>query len=649
MQRLFTAPTAEPFRQPFPIRSIDDVLRIEQTPIEETIRPQSTYEIFCNSAAAFGDKVALRFLSALDPEVPPTTLSYSALLCEIHRTANLLHRLGVGPDDSVAVMLPGCLEYHLALWGGAAAGIVFPLNPLLTVEKLAVLMNAAHSKVLIAWGDPDDAGIWSKSQQLRELVPSLRTIVRVSQSDGTQSLHDVAQDGVLSFATRVHEQAVSLESGRKIARDNVASYFHTGGTTGAPKLARHSHGAQVFTAWACVTMNGIRSADTLINGFPLFHVAGALSSSLAPLSAGAELVIPTTRLMRNPDVVANYWRLVERHRATILSGVPTVLAALANVPVDGADITSLRYCRSGAAILPAELADRFQRLLGLHVHESFGMTEMAGISTITPPGVKAPPGCVGFRLPYTKVRIAALGEAGEATDEEVVEGAPGVILFKSPNLFSGYLGEHGPSKSFHSDGWLSTGDIGWMDGQQRLYLSGRSKDLIIRSGHNIDPRIIEDALSAHPAVQLCAAVGAPDAYAGEIPVAFVTLRPGACAEEAELLDFIADKVDEAPAKPKWVAVLDQMPVTNVGKIFKPDLRAFAARRVLEFHVLMACKELDIAPPHMPSIVHRSDGSFVVTIDATQTGGVAESLAEKLSRTAGRLPIRMQLEVKQLRS
>ena len=272
-------------------------------------------------------------------------------------------------------------------------------------------MSAARSKVLIAWGDADDADIWPKTQQLKALVPSLEIVLRVSQREDAQAACDEAKNGVLSFSARSQHEEDFLESGRKIVRSDIASYFHTGGTTGAPKLARHSHGAQVFSAWACVTMNGIRSSDTLINGFPLFHVAGALSSSLAPLSAGAELVIPTTRLMRNPEVVANYWRLIERHRATILSGVPTVLAALANVPLDGADISSLRYCRSGAAILPSELADRFERLFGLHVHESFGMTEMAGISAITPPGIKAPPGCVGFRLPYTRVRIAALGEA----------------------------------------------------------------------------------------------------------------------------------------------------------------------------------------------------------------------------------------------
>ena len=147
-----------------------------------------------------------------------------------------------------------------------------------------------------------------------------------------------------------------------------------------------------------------------------------------------------------------------------------------------------------------------------------------------------------------------------------------MVLFKSPNLFSGFLDPKDNEQAFTADGWLVTGDVGWLDDEGRLNLSGRSKDLIIRSGHNIDPKVIEDALAAHPAVQFCAAVGAPDAYAGELPVVFVTLRPGMSASEAELLAFAAERVDEAPARPKSVTIIDTMPMTNVGKIYKPELR-----------------------------------------------------------------------------
>jgi fatty-acyl-CoA synthase len=181
-------------------------------------------------------------------------------------------------------------------------------------------------------------------------------------------------------------------------------------------------------------------------------------------------------------------------------------------------------------------------------------------------------------LPYTQLRVVALDEYGNPTDQDQPLGTQGMVLFKSPNLFSGFVDPEDNARAFTADGWLATGDLGWLDDQERLNLSGRSKDLIIRGGHNIDPKVIEDAMAAHPAVQHCAAVGAPDAYAGELPVVFVTLVPGAVATEAELLEFVRQRVDEPPARPKSVTILQAMPMTSVGKIFKPDLRKLAASR-----------------------------------------------------------------------
>ncbi|HEU0203782.1 MAG TPA: acyl-CoA synthetase [Burkholderiaceae bacterium] len=591
------APLAAPFSPSFPIRSRADVRRLEETPLEEAVPVRSTYEIFRNSAHAFGAKTALTFLRSADPRETPIRWSYAELLAGIHQTANALHRLGVRATDTVAVLLPGCLEYHLALWGGEAAAIVQPLNPLLTDEKLVSLMNAAGARVLIAWGADDEGGIWSKAMRIRAQIPTLSTVLRVAPLGETAT--PALPDGVLDFAAlRACETDDRLVSGRTIEREDIAAYFHTGGTTGAPKLARHSHGAQVFTAWASVNMQGSRSSDVTINGYPLFHVAGVLPGSLAAFAAGMEVIIPTPSLYRNREVIANYWRLVEKHRVTVLSAVPTVLAALANVPVGDADISSLRYCRTGAAPLAPELSARFEGLFGLHVHESLGMTEMVGISSITPPGVVAPAGCVGYPLPYARVRIVALDAQGGATDREVPAGEVGMVLFKSPNLFSGFVDPQENAKAFTADGWLITGDLGWMDAEGRLHLSGRSKDLIIRSGHNIDPKVIEDALGAHPAVQDCAAVGAPDTYAGELPVAFATLLPGARVSEEDLLAFTAARVDEPPAKPRRVTVLERMPMTNVGKIYKPELRALAAAAVVLDVVEAVCREHGVAPPRV---------------------------------------------------
>jgi fatty-acyl-CoA synthase len=292
----------------------------------------------------------------------------------------------------------------------------------------------------------------------------------------------------------------------------------------------------------------------------------------------------------------------------------------------------------GAAALSPELAARFERQFGLHVHESLGMTEMAGISTITPPGLNAPAGCVGFPLPYSQLRIAALNEHGGASERDVPAGEQGMVLFKSPNLFSGFVDPEDNARAFTADGWLATGDLGWLDDQGRLHLTGRSKDRIIRCGHNIDPKVIEDALSAHPAVQLCAAVGAPDAYAGELPVAFATLRPGATATEAELLAFTAERVDEAPAKPKRVTLIERMPQTNVGKIYKPELRAMAAAAAVREIADAVCREHGI--DRRPEVHAEGDKRVAVTLEAGD-----ERLEQPLREALERLPFPTHLTIR----
>jgi len=626
-----------PFSQAHPVRSRADILRVEQArPLAEALPVRSTYEIFCNSAAAFGDKTALTFLRTADPADAPIRWSYRQLLAGIHQTANALHSLGFQPTDAVAVLLPGCLDYHLALWGGGAAGIVQPLNPLLSDDKLASLLDAAQAKVLIAYGVDADAGYWTKAQHLLARVPTLHTVLRVPPHDEVAT--PALPEGVQCFRQCVAAQPDDrLLSGREIQPTDIAAYFHTGGTTGAPKLARHSHGAQVFSAWAGIQVQGMGPNDATINGYPLFHVAGVLAGSLSACSAGAETIIPTTSLMRNRAVIQNYWKLVQTYRTTVLSAVPTVLAALANVPLDGADISSLRYVRTGAAPMPPELALRYQQQFGLQVHESLGMTEMAGISTITPPGVVGPAGCVGFALPFVQMRIVRLDASGNASNEDLPAGEPGMILFKSPNLFSGFLDPADTAKAFTADGWLATGDLGFVDGDGRLNISGRSKDLIIRGGHNIDPKVIEDAVAAHPAVQLSAAVGAPDAYAGELPVVYVTLVPGQSATEQELLAFAASRVDEAPAKPRHITVLDQMPMTHVGKIFKPDLRALATRTVIEDLARQCATEAGLDQAPALRIEHSADGWRV----APANGDTPEAWSQPLATALERLPVKVR--------
>ncbi|TYO91350.1 acyl-CoA synthetase [Oceanicella actignis] len=620
-----------PMRQ---VRSLADVEAIEAIPLEQAIKPASTYEILADSARAFGDKTALTFLRTGDPADAPIRWSYAELFANVTRTANALHALGIGPNDAVAFLLPGCLEAHLALWGAEAAGVTQPLNPLLTDDKLADLMRAAGARALIAWGDEAEAGYWSKARRLFEAVEGLAHLIRVDPGPALGGDPTPTPEGALDLRALIADQpADRLVSGRVIRPEDTAAYFHTGGTTGAPKLARHTHGGQVFTAWACVQMQGVTERDVTINGYPLFHVAGVLPASLTSLSAGLEMVIPTTGLLRNREVLRNYWKLAEKYGATALSAVPTVLAALADVPLEGADVSRIRYCRTGAAPLPPELAARFERQFGLHVHESLGMTETHGIVSIRPPGLRGPAGCVGLRLPHSRIRIARLDAEGAPTAEEAAPGEAGMILFKAPNVFPGYLDPAATAKAFDADGWLITGDVGYLDEAGLLHLAGRAKDLIIRSGHNIDPRVIEEALDEHPAVRISAAVGAPDAYAGELPVAYVELAPGAEASEEELLEFARAHVDEPPARPRWVEILPAMATTNVGKIFKPELR----RRALERIARETLAELT-APNPAPALEVEMEGEGYVVRAAGD-----EALRARLANALAPLPPRIRVE------
>lgn len=251
----------------------------------------STYALLQNSARAFGDKTALTFIERPENDAEPVRWSYAQLFAKITQTANALHQLGLQPTDTVAVLLPGCLEYQLALWGGEAAGIVQPLNPMLSDDKLIALMNAGKVKVLIASGEETHSHIWSKTLRIYPQVPTIRTVLRLAPPgeapSATRAFIAMSAPTVLDFATLCAEQASdTLLSQRVITPLDIAAYFHTGGTTGAPKLARHSHGAQVFSAWASVKLQGITQHDVTLNGYPLFHVAGVLPVSLAALSVG---------------------------------------------------------------------------------------------------------------------------------------------------------------------------------------------------------------------------------------------------------------------------------------------------------------------------------------------------------------------------
>ena len=329
-------------------------------------------------------------------------------------------------------------------------------------------------------------------------------------------------------------------------------------------------------------MGGFRSDDVLTGTFPLFHVAGTIACGLAAFMAGMEVVVMSPGGLRTPAMVQGFWRLVAQYKATLVGGVPTSLGAVLEVALEGADIGAVRAGITGAALLPPAVGERFRQVTGRKLFEVYGMTEASGLIAYDPFGGTGSAGSVGWALPYTRVEVRRLGADGRLGDA-CSSGEVGVIGVRGPHVSPGYRNPAHDAGIF-DNGMLNTGDLGYTDEQGRLYIAGRSKDLIIRSGHNIDPVMIENAMAEHPAVALAAAVGMPDAYAGELPVCYLALRPDAQVSDAELHAHAQQRIGERPAWPRHFHIVEAIPMTSVGKIFKPELRCDAAARMVR-HVL----------------------------------------------------------------
>jgi fatty-acyl-CoA synthase len=286
------------------------------------------------------------------------------------------------------------------------------------------------------------------------------------------------------------------------------------------------------------------------------------------LAAGGHVVVPSPYALRPPSVVENYWPIVEHFRATVIGGVPTSIAALTNSFPKGCDVTSVRMAGTGGAVLPREIGARFEATTGIRLFETYGMTETAAAIAFNPGRGEPVAGSVGFRAPFSRTRIVRLG----SDDVLCAPGESGLVQVKGRQVFPGYVDPAHNIGTLSPDGWLTTGDVGYLTEDERLVLTGREKDLIVRSGHNIDPAAIEDVANSFEGVHISAAVGMPDQYAGEVPALFVVPVPGASIDVDALKAFLEARVHEPPARPRAVLVIDALPVTAVGKIFKPDLR-----------------------------------------------------------------------------
>ena len=594
------------------VESHADVLAIEAN--ESLDAPASTYALIRRAAERAPEAPALTlFMDAKDLDANETW-TYGDLLARINQIANAFTRLGVREDDVIAYVLPNLPETHFTIWGAQAVGVVAAFNPLLEPAALASLLAAAKVKVLVTVAPFPNTDQWRRLRPELSAVPTLEHVILVDMSERligpardfarAAQRDEAANSGPaapMAFVEHDFWTLVNAETGQRLNSDRVirpddrSSLFCTGGTTGLPKIAARRHGAEVANALMVGRFMGdaVSEGKTLFCGLPLFHVNGVLVTGLLPFSRGAHVVLGTPQGYRGDGVVARFWEIVARFRINFFSGVPTLYGSLMQVPIGKREISSLEYGLCGAAPLPAEVFRAFQQRSGLKILEGYGLTEATCVSTINPLGGEPRSGSIGVRLPWQDMKVVKFDQDGG----RYIDCAPdeiGVIALSGPNVFEGYLSqEHNRGLWLErGDGrrWLDTGDLGRLDADGYFWLTGRKKELIIRGGHNIDPAAIEEPLHKHPDVALVAAVGRPDAHAGELPVAYVQLKPGATATEAELADFARTAIGERAALPKHIRIVDQIPLTAVGKIFKPNLK----RREIESALIEALGEARVS-------------------------------------------------------
>lgn len=564
-----------------PLRSLADIEAIERMPLDERLTiVDFAQRIALGLAAHPPDDTAIFFVPDGDSERPAEHVSFRDLRLAVDRTASLLRRHGIGPTDVVAILLPAIPAQYWAILGAMNAGIVFPLNWMLEPAHLRRLLTEAKAKAVIALGPTPGFKIWESLTAIAADLPRGTRIWSVAGPGGTVLPQS-------DFAIDIARQPDAREPRPTRRGKDVGAYVHSGGTTGLPKIVKLSHRAMSYRHWSSQLAMQLTVGEIIIQDTPMFHVGGLVGRYLPPLACGASILIPSVMGARDKRYLANYWRFVERYRVTRLTGVPTTLAVLAKSPPAGIDLSSLKpNFVTGSTALPVAVRQEFERISGVRVLNSYGMTENTASIAIDPRDGPRKEGASGLRVPYTEIRVATLNQAGSQVrlcgPSEI-----GMLQIKGPGLAAGYVDPAHEASARTADGWLITGDLGRIDEDGYVFVTGRAKDVIIRGGHNIDPALIEEPLLQLPQVLHAAAVGKPDAYAGEVPIAFVQLVPGAQASAADLLAALDGCIAERAAIPKEIVILDKLPLTDVGKPLKTALRADAAARAFRAVIAQA--------------------------------------------------------------
>jgi len=463
------------------------------------------------------------------------TLTFGQLKRDSEALAGFLAAEDVGKGDKVALLLHNSYQAARLLIGVMYAGrTVTPLNLLAQPSQLAYVLEHSDAKL-----------VFTSQEHVLQLQAALEKI-----------------NNKIKYLV-IDPDSPSILNGKSAALPGVseaddAMLMYTSGTTGKPKGCVLSHRSVAAGGEFTSTAHGLTKDDRVLCAMPLYHINGQIVTTVAPLVHGGSVVMP------HRFSASGYWELVAQHRCTWINVVPTIIAYLLNGPdprAQGLDISRVKFCRSASAPLPPDLHRAFEKKFGIGIIETFGMTE-----------TNAP--CFTNPLDPAKRKVGSPGPAygnaakviDTATGKTLPPGIAGEIMVRGDNVMTSYYKDpEATAKTLEPDGWMHTGDVGYLDADGYLFVTGRIKELIIKGGENIAPREIDEALLKHPAVLEAAAVGIPDPGYGQEIMACVVLKPGVACSVDELSEFARRELGKYKT-PKVIKLVAELPKGPSGKV-----------------------------------------------------------------------------------
>jgi long-chain acyl-CoA synthetase len=525
------------------------------------------FELLRNAAKKYPNHVAIVFLGK--------KITYRELDNLSDRFAAALHDMGVKKADKVALLLPNTPQFIIGYYGALKTGaIVTAISPLAKEREVEFQLNNSEAGTLICLDIfyPFVKAVREKTKLKRIIVASIKEYLPPLKAFlGTlfrkvPSLKVSREPGIYFFKEVIAKYPPKPPKVEISPKKDLAALQYTGGTTGVPKGAMLTHFNLVSNAVMCAAwLQGKETEDVFLTVLPLFHIYGMTTSMNAPIyMAGTLVVLP------RPDL-KEILKSIQKYRVTIFCGVPTLYAALIDHPdIAKYDLTSVKFCISGAAPLPPEVQKRFMDLTGGVLVEGYGLTESSPVTHCNPldrtmKTVKV--GSIGLPWPDTEAKIVDV----KTGKKKLRPGQIGELAIKGPQVMKGYWKMPEETEAVLRDGWLYTGDVGKMDEDGYFYITDRKKDLIKYKGYSVYPRELEDVLYEHPAVKLCGVIGKPKPVVGEIPKAFVVLKEGATATEEEIIKFVKERVAAYKAI-REVEFRKELPLSLVGKVLRRKLR-----------------------------------------------------------------------------